>query len=89
MARCPAHDDSEPSLSIANGDDGKVFVRCHAGCEQHRVIAELRACGIWSVEDQRGAADSQPRVVACDPGESHFWPIADAPISDNRGSFWG
>lgn len=41
MARCPAHDDREPSLSIADGDDGKVLVRCHAGCEQHRVIAAL------------------------------------------------
>lgn len=47
MAPCPAHDDREPSLSIANGDDGKVLVRCHAGCEQHRVIAALRGRGLW------------------------------------------
>jgi len=32
-ARCPAHDDQNPSLSIKLGDDGKVLVRCHAGCE--------------------------------------------------------
>jgi putative DNA primase/helicase len=33
MARCLAHHDREPSLSIADGDNGKVLVRCHAGCE--------------------------------------------------------
>ncbi len=34
MARCPAHDDRKPSLSIREGDHGKVLVCCHAGCEQ-------------------------------------------------------
>ena len=33
-ARCPAHDDRKPSLSIRNADSGKVLVRCHAGCDQ-------------------------------------------------------
>jgi putative DNA primase/helicase len=46
MARCPSHPDREPSLSIT-ATDGKVLVRCHAGCEQHRVIAALRAHGLW------------------------------------------
>jgi putative DNA primase/helicase len=31
MARCPVHDDLDPSLSIRDADDGKVLVRCHAG----------------------------------------------------------
>jgi putative DNA primase/helicase len=48
IARCPAHQDREPSLSITDADDGKVLVRCHAGCEQHQVIASLKARGIWS-----------------------------------------
>ena len=47
MARCPAHDDREPSLSIRDADDGKVLVRCHAGCEQERVISILRSRGLW------------------------------------------
>jgi hypothetical protein len=47
-ARCPAHDDREPSLSIRDADDGKVLVRCHAGCEQERVIAALRGRGLWA-----------------------------------------
>ena len=32
VARCPAHDDKTPSLSITEGDDGRVLVHCHAGC---------------------------------------------------------
>ena len=38
----PAHDDRQPSLSIRDGEDGKVLVHCHAGCDQRRVIASLR-----------------------------------------------
>lgn len=37
MARCPAHDDRNPSLSISEGKEG-VVMHCHAGCDQHAVI---------------------------------------------------
>jgi hypothetical protein len=47
VARCPAHDDRKPSLSIATGKDGKVLLRCHAGCDQVQVIDALRARGLW------------------------------------------
>jgi len=47
LARCPAHDDRKPSLSIREGDDGKVLVHCHAGCDQSEVIAALRSRGLW------------------------------------------
>jgi putative DNA primase/helicase len=47
-ARCPAHEDRTPSLSIRDSDDGKVLVRCHSGCDQERVIAALRARNLWT-----------------------------------------
>ncbi len=53
MARCPAHDDREPSLAITAGRDGKVLVRCHAGCDQRAVIAALRVRGIWDADVRR------------------------------------
>jgi putative DNA primase/helicase len=31
-ARCPAHDDNSPSLSVRVGDGGKVLLKCFAGC---------------------------------------------------------
>ena len=52
-ARCPAHDDRKPSLSIRDADDSKVLVRCHAGCEQERVIAALRTRGLWAEKSPR------------------------------------
>ena len=47
-ARCPAHDDRTPSLSIRDAEDNKVLVRCHAGCGQERVITALRRRGLWA-----------------------------------------
>lgn len=41
VARCPAHDDKNPSLSIGEGGDGRVLVRCHAGCTPEKVCAAL------------------------------------------------
>jgi hypothetical protein len=41
MARCPAHDDRTPSLSIAQGDDGRVLLKCHAGCTHQAIAAAL------------------------------------------------
>lgn len=32
MAKCCAHDDRSPSLSIRELDDGRVLIHCFAGC---------------------------------------------------------
>jgi putative DNA primase/helicase len=48
VARCPAHDDRTPSLSLRDAGSGIVLVRCHAGCEQEDVIAALRSRGLWT-----------------------------------------
>jgi putative DNA primase/helicase len=53
MARCPAHDDRIPSLSIGTGRDGTVLVRCHAGCSQRDVISALLERGLWKAGDGR------------------------------------
>lgn len=36
-ARCPAHDDKNPSLSITK-KDGKTLLKCHAGCETEAIV---------------------------------------------------
>jgi hypothetical protein len=56
--RCPAHADHDPSLSITE-HDGKLLVRCRAGCEQEAVIAALRQRGLWSKP-----VNEPPRIVA-------------------------
>ena len=35
---CPAHGDSNPSLSVDEGEDGRILVKCHAGCETSAVV---------------------------------------------------
>lgn len=44
---CPAHDDSNPSLSINISDDGKTLIHCFAGCPQEAVISELKDLKLW------------------------------------------
>lgn len=41
MARCPAHQDRSPSLSLSQGDDGRVLIHCHAGCSASDVLAAV------------------------------------------------
>jgi DNA primase len=38
IAICPAHDDRTPSLSICEGEDGRVLINCFAGCQAIDVI---------------------------------------------------
>jgi hypothetical protein len=59
VACCPAHNDREPSLSIGQGDDGRVLIHCFAGCGQEEVINALRARGLWS----NGAASRQRPIT--------------------------
>jgi 5S rRNA maturation endonuclease (ribonuclease M5) len=47
MALCPVHDDRNPSLSITDGTDGRLLVKCHAGCGQEAVVEKLKARGLW------------------------------------------
>lgn len=41
IARCPAHADRSASLSVAAGDDGRVLIRCFAGCSATAVVHAL------------------------------------------------
>lgn len=43
IARCPAHEDRSPSLSVRQGDEGRVLLHCHAGCTPEGI---LRALGL-------------------------------------------
>lgn len=40
-ARCPAHEDKEPSLAVSVGEDGRVLLFCHAGCTVDSILAAL------------------------------------------------
>lgn len=38
---CPAHEDRSPSLSVNEGDDGRVLINCFAGCEAAAVVEAI------------------------------------------------
>jgi hypothetical protein len=70
-ARCPAHDDQKPSLSISEGREGRAVLNCHAnaGCKVDAICA---AVGL-TVLDLMPTADrlpmsskpkGKPRIVA-------------------------
>ena len=40
-ARCPAHDDKAPSLSVREMPDGRVLLRCFAGCAADEVVGAV------------------------------------------------
>jgi hypothetical protein len=43
QAKCPAHDDRQPSLSVREGRGGRTLIQCFAGCEPAAIVA---ACGL-------------------------------------------
>jgi putative DNA primase/helicase len=40
-ALCPAHDDRKPSLKVDEAEDGKVLLKCFAGCGTEDIIAAI------------------------------------------------
>lgn len=74
-ARCPAHEDRRASLSIGEGDDGRVLVKCHAGCTVEAICAAvgLRVLDLMPTVDTLPASgklnasnrkDGKRRIVA-------------------------
>ncbi len=38
---CPTHPDKRPSLAVREATDGKLLVRCYAGCQTADVLEAL------------------------------------------------
>jgi putative DNA primase/helicase len=60
VARCPAHDDRHPSLSIAEGADGRLLLRCFAGCSWSAIKTALEARSLWP--EREVSAPRSPRL---------------------------
>jgi hypothetical protein len=56
-ARCPAHEDQNASLSVSEGHDGRVLVKCHAGCTLEAILAvlELKLADLFPVAKTNGS----------------------------------
>jgi hypothetical protein len=62
QARCPAHNDREPSLSIKEGLDGRTLLHCHAGCSTDNVLRSLGLTlrDLFPVSSFNGARHEKP-----------------------------
>ncbi len=67
-ARCPAHDDREPSLSIRGGLDGEPVFHCFAGCSWREIKDALRARGLLPEHDPGHAPPPRRRRRLASPG---------------------
>lgn len=71
MVRCPAHDDRTPSLSVDDGDDGRILVKCFAGCDGRDVLAALKKLDLLPERDGKPRSLSPKSALARAPIEPH------------------
>ncbi len=63
LARCPAHDDRNPSLSIGEGGDGRVLLNCHAGCQPGAVVKAIDL-DLSDLFPDSGGDGARPEIIA-------------------------
>ena len=77
-ARCPAHDDRNPSLSVDAGSGGRVLLHCHAGCSTESIV---RALGLEMRDLMPARASRYVGFSQAKPsGNGRAFPTAEAAI---------
>jgi len=74
MARCPAHDDRVPSLSVAESEEGIVLLWCFAGCPTEKVVRRLglRWRDLWPCALIGSPEWERQHVYTLESGEPHY-----------------
>ncbi|MBR0698106.1 toprim domain-containing protein [Bradyrhizobium lablabi] len=87
VARCPAHEDRSPSLSLSDAGE-LVLWHCHAGCRQDAVRVALIARGLWlgPSEPRPIRATARPAKPPVNPDRSGFAAAIWREGVDPRGS---
>jgi hypothetical protein len=68
LARCPAHEDKSPSLTVAEKEDGRILVHCFAGCGIDAITAAVHV----DLSDL-----FPPKPIEHAPREKRPFPVAD------------
>ena len=80
LAFCPAHDDRmTPNLRVREAEDGRVLLRCFAGCDQDEVLSALTERGIGKTDlftknGLGGGRDNITPRITCTPARSKPMP---------------
>jgi hypothetical protein len=64
LARCPAHEDRTPSLSIRQTED-KILIYCHAGCHVEDILAAVNLSFQDLYLDTSAASYAAARTHGC------------------------
>ena len=64
VAKCPAHDDRTPSLTIRDAPGGDVVLHCFSGCDWRVVKDELRRRGL--LPERKGQVADVPTTTAAE-----------------------
>ena len=75
LARCPAHGDRSPSLSLSDGPGGRLLAHCQTGCTFAAVLDALRGLGI---------VEGRGTVPQADPAELARYEAAQRREADKR-----
>jgi 5S rRNA maturation endonuclease (ribonuclease M5) len=73
QAKCPGHDDKNASLSISEGHDGRVLLKCHAGCDVKDIVSVmgLKMSDLFNDNTKKAPTPSLPptskKIVATYP----------------------
>jgi hypothetical protein len=89
IAQCPGpnhkHSDRRPSLSVTEGDDGRILLKCHAGCDTEQICAAKR----WKLSDlfpengnRRPAGSNKPQRDSSAPAVQ--FRLSDADVEGMR-----
>lgn len=70
IARCPAHADRSPSLSIREGRDGRTLLRCFAGCDSTAIVRALGLSIADLFETYRPVRGLRQRALTADDVEA-------------------
>lgn len=78
QARCPAHNDNSPSLSISEKDDGRILIHCHAQCGGAAVVEAVGLSLSDLFPDRLGEFMSKPhRAIDNRPSKSAYENMQD------------
>lgn len=76
VARCPAHTDKFPSLSIACGEDGRILLHDFGGCKVHDVLAAVGLSVGDLFEERLRPTTRAERREALEGFRRHSWQAA-------------
>jgi len=64
QACCPAHQDDKASLSVGVGSEGKILIKCHAGCDTERILSTLGMSWSSLFQDSSNGSKKERRQIA-------------------------